>query len=197
MFRSEKQMPLTIQERKLTANLFPPQSVLNRATKRETTMSTTTGLSRKTDEQPLPPTIAGSWTEPGRPRRRTREVVIDHERVRRFTTLEVRWDGGIERLTIDDVHLDECLDVAARIMEVLPFDRIELEEEDDETLRYTVFDPSWTLTSVVFLKKSLRRLASDPHRSIKIEYLRRDLLWSTTGRRSFVYPSALRAALIR
>lgn len=158
-------------------------------------MRSETGLSRKTDEQPLPALIARDRRGPCGNRRRTREVTLDLERARRFTTQEVRWDAGIERLTIEDVHLDECLDVAARIMEVIPFDRIELESTDDETLRYTVKEPNWRLTSIVFLRRSLRRLAADPDRAIKIAYLQRDLQWSTTGRRSFVYPSALRDSL--
>lgn len=125
----------------------------------------------------------------------TLEAPYDEETIRRYTTVEVRWDDSIGQLTIDEVHLDRCHDMAARVMEVLPFDRFELESADDDAIRYRVFGSDWKLRRAIFHVRSLRRLASDPNRAIKIEYLRRDLIWSTTGRKSFVYPNALRNTL--
>lgn len=158
-------------------------------------MNMETVATRDTGERRLPTSLQSLRGSRRFDQRQTKEILLDLERVRRFTTLEVRWDTGIERLTIDDVHVDDCVDVATRIMEVLPFDSFELDSVDSETVRYRITLSNWSLRTVVFFKKSLRRLAADAGRAVKIEYLRRDLLWATRSRRSFVYPAALRHTL--
>jgi hypothetical protein len=142
----------------------------------------------KTGERPMPPLPAARRTDP----RKTLETPTP-ERVR---TLEVRWDLDAERLKSDEFRVDPCLDVAMRILEVIPYDRFELESETDEVLRYRLRDPDWKLVSVIFMKKSLRRLAADPHRDVKLRYLQNDLAWSTRQRQIFTYPHALRHHLL-
>lgn len=158
-------------------------------------MSMQCEVTNDTGERPLPPGVIGRTNRKRLSERRTNEIVFDLERTRRFSTLEVRWDQGLDGLTIEDVHVDQCVDVAARIMEVLPFDQFELESVDGETIRYRILSSGWALEKAVFLRKSLQRLAADPYRAAKIEYLQRDLLWSTRSRRAFVYPNALRREL--
>jgi hypothetical protein len=142
----------------------------------------------KSTERPLPPMSALLPADP----RKTLETPVP-ERVR---TLEVRWDVDAERLRSDEFRVDPCFDIAMRVLEVLPYDRFELESETDEVLRYQLSDPDWKLRSVIFMKKSLRRLAADPHRDIKLRYLQNDLRWSTRQRQVFTYPHALRHHLL-
>ena len=158
-------------------------------------MNMETRVTTDTGERPIPPGVLGRASRKRLTEKRTEEIIFDLERSRRFSTLEVRWDQGLDGLTIDDVQVDQCIDVASRIMEVLPFDQFELESADAETIRYRILSSEWALEKAVFLRKSLQRLAEDPHRAVKIEYLQRDLLWSTRSRRSFIYPNALRHEL--
>jgi hypothetical protein len=44
------------------------------------------------------------------------------------------------------------------------------------------------LHTIVLKRSSLRRLAGDPDRELKLDYLRRDLLDSATRRGEFRYP---------
>jgi hypothetical protein len=55
--------------------------------------------------------------------------------------------------------------------------------------------PGWKLRSVVFSRDALRRLAGDPLREIKLDYLRRDLLRSAPVRVEYRYPRLAQRAV--
>jgi hypothetical protein len=48
--------------------------------------------------------------------------------------------------------------------------------------------PGWKLRLVVFSRRALRKLASDPAREVKLDYLRRDLLRAAGTRAEYRYP---------
>ena len=82
-------------------------------------------------------------------------------------------------------------EVARQIIGVIPTE-VELHSEDARAIRYRVRRGfGWRLSLVVRDKQSLLRLASDPQREIKIEYLRREIVNSATYRREFRYPRTL------
>ncbi len=77
--------------------------------------------------------------------------------------------------------------IAHEIVSVLPAgSAVRICCDDTDAVRFTVSGAGLKLRSVAFSRESLRRLASDPARSVKIEYLQRDLL---AGRRTeYRYP---------
>lgn len=93
------------------------------------------------------------------------------------------------------VLLDQCLEMAARILVILHPTTIVADGDEAGTLRFRVVESGWKLATIVFAKDSLRNLARDPQREIKIQFLQRDLLRSATSRRTFTYPHSLRARL--
>lgn len=63
---------------------------------------------------------------------------------------------------------------------------------DGETIRIRLQGAKgWTLDRLVFSREGLRKLDADPDRSIKMEYLRRDILRSGPTRREYRYPRTL------
>ena len=77
------------------------------------------------------------------------------------------------------------------ILGVIPT-QIEVYSEDNNVIRYRVRRGfGWKLSTVIFSKASLLRLAHDPKRDIKIEYLRRDIMNTATYRREYRYPRSL------
>jgi hypothetical protein len=63
--------------------------------------------------------------------------------------------------------------------------------EDEKTIRFRIRNPGWKLSSIIFSKRALRRLLSDPDREIKLEYLRRDIARQAKCRREYRYPRQL------
>ncbi len=79
--------------------------------------------------------------------------------------------------------------IAEEIISVLPAGSVARACSDDrESFRFTVSNASLKLRSVVLGRESLRRLEADPARSVKIEYLQRDLVRSAMRRAEFRYP---------
>ncbi len=79
--------------------------------------------------------------------------------------------------------------LADEIVKVLPEGSwVRIAEEDSTSLRYAVNMNRLKLRSVVLSRASLRRLLADPARSVKVEYLQRDLLGSARRREEFRYP---------
>ena len=79
--------------------------------------------------------------------------------------------------------------LAEAIVSVLPAGTVvRFCSDDAESLRFSVNTPELKLRSVVFSRISLRRLLADSARSIKVEYLQRDLLGSAARRAEFRYP---------
>lgn len=60
------------------------------------------------------------------------------------------------------------------------------------SIRYGVRSEGMKLRSIVLNRASLRRLADDPARDVKIDYLRRDLLDSASRKAEFRYPRPIR-----
>ncbi len=78
--------------------------------------------------------------------------------------------------------------IAEEIVSVLPADIVRACSPEKHTLRFSVRADGMKLKSIVFDRVSLRRLAEDPARAVKIEYLQRDLLESAGRRGEFRYP---------
>jgi len=82
-------------------------------------------------------------------------------------------------------------DVARLILGVIPT-QVEVQSEDGDVIRYRVRRGfGWKLAFIVFSKASLLKLARDPKRDVKIEYLRRDIVNTATQRREYRYPRNL------
>ncbi len=78
--------------------------------------------------------------------------------------------------------------IAEEIVSVLPADIVRACSPEKHTLRFSVRADGMKLKSIVLDRASLRRLAEDPARAVKIEYLQRDLLESAARRGEFRYP---------
>lgn len=77
--------------------------------------------------------------------------------------------------------------VAEEIVEVMG-SAVRLCSDDRDTLRFAVRGDGLALRTIVFARAALRKLAVDPIRSIKVEYLQRDLLRTATNRSEYRYP---------
>ena len=84
--------------------------------------------------------------------------------------------------------------LAEEIVSVLPVGMARACSNDRDSIRFAVRGDGIKLRSIVLSRASLRRLAEDPHRDIKVEYLRRDLLDTSAQRREFRYPRVVRTA---
>jgi hypothetical protein len=78
--------------------------------------------------------------------------------------------------------------IAEQIVSVLPAGVARACSPEKHTIRYAVRAEGLKLKTIVFNRASLRRLAADPARGIKIEYLQRDLEESASRRSEFRYP---------
>lgn len=79
--------------------------------------------------------------------------------------------------------------VAEEIVSVLPAATVvRVCSDDRESILYAVRAEGSRLQHIVFNRKSLQRLAIDPAREVKIDYLRRELAASTGQRTEFRYP---------
>ena len=78
--------------------------------------------------------------------------------------------------------------LAEEIVSVLPAGVARACSADRSTIRYAVRAEGLRLKTIVLNKMSLRKLASDPARSVKIEYLQRDLMETAEVRTEFRYP---------
>lgn len=87
------------------------------------------------------------------------------------------------------------LELAEEILSALPAGSVmRVCSDDRETLRYAVRAAGLKLRQVMLSRASLRRLADDPQSSIKIDYLRRDLVRSAKRRDAFQYPRQIKRA---
>ena len=79
--------------------------------------------------------------------------------------------------------------LAQAIISVLPAGSVvRFCSDDSESMRFAVQAPQLKLRSIVFSRTSLRRLLADAARSVKVEYLQRDLAASAARRAEFRYP---------
>lgn len=82
--------------------------------------------------------------------------------------------------------------LAEEIVSVLPVGVARACSDDRESICFAVRGEGIKLRSIVLSRASLRRLADDPAREVKIEYLRRDLLHFAEQRAEFRYPRLVR-----
>jgi len=86
--------------------------------------------------------------------------------------------------------------LAEAIVSVLPAGSVaRVLSGERDSIRYRVHASDLKVTGIVLRRSSLRRLATDPQRDVKIEYLKRDLLASATHRKEFRYPHPVKMAL--
>jgi len=78
--------------------------------------------------------------------------------------------------------------IAEEILSVLPAHVTRALPADRRTIRYAVRAKGLKLRTITFIRESLRRLAADPLRSVKVEYLQRDLLRNAGRRGDYRYP---------
>lgn len=78
--------------------------------------------------------------------------------------------------------------IAEEIVSVLPAGVARELSSERNVIRFAVREEGMKLRTIVLNRRSLRKLANDPLATIKIEYLKRDLLRSASQRREFVYP---------
>lgn len=72
----------------------------------------------------------------------------------------------------------------------------ELVSDDSQTVRFRIRRAGWKLATIVFSRRALRKLLSDPTREVKVEYLRRDILRSALRRACYSYPRRRSAACV-
>ena len=84
-------------------------------------------------------------------------------------------------------NIDEAR-LAAEIVAVLPEGVVRLCSDDRDAIRYTIRASGLKLRSVVLRRAALRKLLTDPARSVKVDYLRRDLERSAMHLAEFRYP---------
>ena len=78
--------------------------------------------------------------------------------------------------------------IAEAIVSVLPAGVARELSAERDTLRYSVRGDGMKLRTISLRRSSLRRLAADPARDVKIDYLRRELLQAATQRSEYRYP---------
>lgn len=82
--------------------------------------------------------------------------------------------------------------LAHEITKIVPSGRIiRFEDYPDRFQFRIVSDDGWRLRRIVLGRESLEKLAADPHRDVKIEYLKRDLTLAASTRRTWSYPRTL------
>lgn len=82
------------------------------------------------------------------------------------------------------------LALAAELVEGLAPDTVETRVERDRIL-VRVRKQGWKLTQLIFSAESLRRLAHDRNRDVKIEYLEREITELAQQRKTYAYPRRL------
>lgn len=78
--------------------------------------------------------------------------------------------------------------IAEAIVSVLPAGVARELSPERDTLRYSVRGDGMKLRTIRLRRSSLRALASDPARDVKIDYLRRELAHAATQRAEYRYP---------
>ena len=107
---------------------------------------------------------------------------------------QTRGDGSNARPAHDSRSRDIAL--AREILSEFGDDSIILEEVDEALIRFRLdAGANQTLEHVIFARPCLQKLAADPVRNVKIEYLQRDIERSATHRHTYAYPHSLWALL--
>jgi hypothetical protein len=78
--------------------------------------------------------------------------------------------------------------IADEIVSVMKFWALRFRSLAEAAISYAVRDPSMKLRSIVLCRSSLRRLLLDRDRTVKVEYLKRDLLRCAALMTVYRYP---------
>lgn len=82
--------------------------------------------------------------------------------------------------------------LAQEITSVIQSGRISRFEEYPDRIQFRIAsEDGWRLRRIVLGRESLERLAIDPEREIKVEYLKRELTLAAPTRRVWSYPRTL------
>lgn len=86
--------------------------------------------------------------------------------------------------------------LAREVLSEFSDDSIILEEVDEALVRFRLdAGTNQKLEHVIFARPCLQKLAGDPVKDVKIEYLRRDIERSAAHRHTYAYPHSLWALL--
>jgi hypothetical protein len=100
--------------------------------------------------------------------------------------------------TMSTTRQTQELELATEIVSVLPEGCIvRVCSDDRDTIRFAVRAAGMKLREVVLGRASLRKLMNDPAKSVKIDYLQRDLVRTAGRRASYQYPRQIRKAIGR
>ncbi len=83
---------------------------------------------------------------------------------------------------------NEEIRLAEEVVSILPAGVARACSADRSTIRFSVRGEGLKLRTIVFNRMSLRRLAQDPARPVKVEYLQRELMDCAERRTEFRYP---------
>lgn len=87
--------------------------------------------------------------------------------------------------------------LAEEIVSVLPAGVARACSDDRGAIRFAVRGEGMKLRTIVLDRRSLRKLASDPAREVKVEYLQRDLIATAAQRSEFRYPRLVRPTVTK
>ena len=90
------------------------------------------------------------------------------------------------------------LRLAEEIVGVLPAGSVaRVVTSERDAICYRIRSASMRLHTVRFKRASLRKLATDANREVKVEYIKRDLLRAAERRVEYHFPHAIRIAPLR
>jgi hypothetical protein len=102
----------------------------------------------------------------------------------------------VETMTVPEEHMKKTTSDETRVAEEIVSvvgDAVRLCADERDVVRFAVRRDGFALRTIVFTRAALRKLALDPIRAIKVEYLQRDILRSA-NRGEYRYPRRNRIA---
>jgi hypothetical protein len=97
-------------------------------------------------------------------------------------------EHNVRREVMSIKKKNDEIGIAEEIVGILPAGVAREFSSDRGTIRYAVRAEGMKLRTIALSRASLRKLADDPQRAVKIEYLQRDLLNGAPFRCEFRYP---------
>lgn len=88
----------------------------------------------------------------------------------------------------DPIRIQDETRIAEEIVSILPAGIVRECSPEKQTIRFSLRHEGLKLRTIVLSRRSLRKLLEDPARTVKVEYLQRDLLESATKRTEYRYP---------
>ena len=91
------------------------------------------------------------------------------------------------------VRMSEEMAVAEQLLKRLAPETGELLCEDEAVIAFQLRKRGWRLSRLVLSRRSLRKLATDPLRLIKLDWLTRDIERTAPQKKAYVFPFRLDA----